>query len=417
MTSASGPLGDARPPATRPLTPARALAALAITQNIGYGTIFYSYATLNRAMTAEFGFETSAGFLVISVAMLLSGLCGAGFGRLLDRGDPARYMLWGSLVTGLLYVLLAAAPSYWVVAVAIVALQISGIAVLYSTSFPLLSRFPEAEARRAITRLSLIAGFASTLFWPLVIWGTETLGWRGLTAVYAGLHLGVALPLHLWMARQSLPAPRLAPVSASPETDRALRQRRFWPLAISFAATGFIGTVLMVHLVPLLEGLRMGAALYLATTAVGPAMVLARIVSAVFWPEVHPLKPAFVAALLFPFGIVLLLILPQPVAAGIGLCIAYGIAHGLFVIIGGTLPLAVFGPIGYGEILGRINRVRMVTGAFAPALFAYAQSGLGPNAALVLLVGIGGVGILCLIDLARQIQPGREGNPPSGALA
>lgn len=405
--------GDPR----RELTAGRALAALAITQNLGYGTIFYSYATLSRAMTAEFGYEPSAGFLVISVAMLLSGLCGAQFGRLLDRGDPARFMVWGSLVTGALYVLLALAPNYAVVAVAIVALQISGIAVLYNTSFPLLSRFPEAEARRAITRLSLIAGFASTLFWPLAIWGCATIGWRWTTGLYAGLHLLVALPLHLWMAGHRLPLPRLAGLGATADTQADARQRKFWPLAISFACTGFIGTVLMVHLVPLLEGLKMGNALYLATSAVGPAMVLARIVSAIFWPEVHPLKPALVAAVLFPLGIALLVIVPQPVAAGIGLCIAYGIAHGLFVIIGGTLPLSVFGPVGYGEILGRINRVRLVTGAFAPALFAYAEGGLGQGAALGLLIGIGGIGILCLLDLARLIRPGREGNPPSGALA
>ena len=397
------------------LTAKRALFALALTQNIGYGTIFYSYATLSQAMTAEFDLAPSAGFVVISIAMLFSGLCGARFGRMLDRGNPAGYMAGGSLLVGLIYLILGSAQAYWLVALAIVALQVVGIAVLYNTSFPLISRFRGAEAKNAITWLSLVAGFSSTLFWPVAIWGVEHLGWRGLCLVYAGLHLLLAAPAHGWLWRHK--APDI--FDNTRDIDRidadlplVSRQRLFLPIAISFACSGVIGTVLMVHLVPLLAGLQIGTTIFYATSSVGPAMVIARIVSAVFWPNAHPLWVALVAAILMPVAILFLAFGTPALLAAMGLCIAYGIAHGLQVIVSGTLPLAVFGREGYGEILGRINRMRLICTSFAPALFAFAEDAMGLPLTLGLLVVIGLGGVLALFDLARLLR-GARGKSPS----
>ncbi|MGO8610178.1 MFS transporter, partial [Rhizobium johnstonii] len=63
------------------------------------------------------------------------------------------------------------------------------------------------EARSAITALTLIGGFASTLCWPLSAFLVAHLGWRGTCFAYAGLHLAVTLPLFLVLIP---PAPPLA---------------------------------------------------------------------------------------------------------------------------------------------------------------------------------------------------------------
>ncbi len=74
------------------------------------------------------------------------------------------------------------------------------VAVLYDAAFATLAFFGRTEARRAIMQLTLIAGFASTIFWPLTGWLVEAIGWRHTYGGFALLHLLVALPLRRCIA-------------------------------------------------------------------------------------------------------------------------------------------------------------------------------------------------------------------------
>ena len=180
---------------------------LGISQIIGYGTIFYSYAIIAPSFAKAFGVDASLPFSVISVALLLSGFVSPFLGKLIDRRGAQRVMVLGSLLVGSIYILAAAAPSFAVLAGLFVLLQVIGVSVLYGASFPTLAQFGGDEARRAITQLTLIAGFASTLFWPLTGWLVQALDWRFILLIFAALHLGAALPVHVHLARHA-PKPR-----------------------------------------------------------------------------------------------------------------------------------------------------------------------------------------------------------------
>jgi len=67
---------------------------------------------------------------------------------------------------------------------------------LYEAAFATLVRIYRGDARRMITGITLIAGFASTVGWPVSALLEGWLGWRGACWVWSGLHLVVGLPLN-----------------------------------------------------------------------------------------------------------------------------------------------------------------------------------------------------------------------------
>lgn len=128
-----------------------------------------------------------------------------------------------------------------------------------------LTHHPDKGRRATLTHLTLIAGFASTIFWPLTGWLVEVLGWRSTYAAFAALHLLVALPLHAWIAARP-PEGALADAGQEarhefgPPLDGRAARLAFWALAVSFALSGVLSSGLAVHLVPVLQALELGAA-------------------------------------------------------------------------------------------------------------------------------------------------------------
>jgi MFS family permease len=378
---------------------------MGLTQIIGYGTIFYSYAIVAPAFAAEFGVSPEWPFTVISLALLVSGLASPFLGRQIDRHGAPRIMVLGSIAVGLVYALAAAAPHFAVLAALIVLLQVIAVAVLYGASFPTLAQFGGAGARRAITQLTLIAGFASTLFWPLTGWLVEVAGWRATFLIFAALHLIIALPIHRHIWRRA-PGRIDAPPPAYAGAGAAIVPRRFafWMVALSFGITGILSTALVVHLVPILGMSGLGENTYLVAMIVGPAMVLVRLGEALFWANLDPLVTTALAALCFPLSIALLISGLPIIVAGCLFALFYGFGHGLNVIVGGTLPLYLFGRDGYGELLGRLNAIRVVLSAGAPAAFSVALTLVGFGATMALGIAIGIAAIIPLLLLRQGLS-------------
>jgi hypothetical protein len=124
-----------------------------------------------------------------------------------------------------------------------------------------------------------------------------------------------------------------------------------------------------------------------AAALVGPAQVLARIAEFLLMRRVHPLVSARIAALLHPLGAAILAVVGAPAAAAFALC--YGAGNGLLTIARGTVPLAVFGPDGYGERTGLLGAPARAAQAFAPFLFGLMLDVMG-------LAAIGVSAALCL---------------------
>ncbi|MGQ0567059.1 MAG: MFS transporter [Gemmobacter sp.] len=398
------------------------IAALGVTQIVGYGALYYAYAVLAPFVAADLDVSQAALFAALSAGLLLGALTAPVFGRKLDRHGAAAVMAAGSAAVSVLLVLLAIAPGFGTFAALIVLIEVIGFTVLYDAAFAVLARHAPANPRAAITRLTLIAGFASTLFWPLTGWLAEVAGWRATYAIFAALTLGLALPLHLWIARRPVPAPTTAPQA---ETDRQARfrvsgtlaQRAFWQVGIGFALSGMALVAMGVHMVPILLARGLGDAAYAVGMAMGPAQVLIRIVDATLWRRLHPVTVALIASGAVPLAMACLLLPASPTVLGLMFAVLLGTGGGLSSIVRGSVPVSLFGVDGLGERLGRLAALRSLLGASAPFLFAAATAAIGMDRTLWLTIGIAAAGFAVIGWLWRDLRRDARLSTPAAAAA
>jgi hypothetical protein len=170
-------------------------------------------------------------------------------------------------------------------------------------------------------------------------------------------------------------------------------------LAAAFAAMAAVGSAISAHLPPLLVAVGATPVAALAAAAlVGPAQVAARLGEFVIVRRIHPLDSARLALTLFPLGAVLLLsggaVFVAPFA------ILYGCGNGLITIARGSVPLALFGPEGYGARLGLIAIPGRIAQALAPLAFALLMQA-SPSLAVIGFAGLCVLGLMCLLAIRR----------------
>ncbi|MGL5138333.1 MAG: MFS transporter, partial [Beijerinckiaceae bacterium] len=360
----------------------------------------------------EFGVSLPVMFAIMSAALLIGGFFAPMFGRQMDRRGAPVVMAAGSLACGLSFAALAFAPDIRVFAALIVLAEVISGAVLYDAAFATLVQARGAKAKTSITHLTLIAAFASTLFWPLTGWLTESFGWRNACLVFAALHIGVALPAHVWLraqvkaqagaaAREVALAGAVAP---APPIDEAFRRRAFIAVAVSFAIGGALISAIAMHLVPVLQALGLGASAYVASMFMGPAQMAIRLIDAVFWRGFHPVTVAIVSATAMPLAIAALVLGGSGFWVAAGFAVLFGVGQGLSSIVRGTVPLAIFGAEGFGARQGQLALIRTLLSAASPFVFSLGMATVGVQAALVSVAAIGLLALLPLLWLQAQVK-------------
>lgn len=144
-----------------------AISALGVTQIIGYGTLYYSFSILAPSIAAEFYVSVEWIYGFMSIALLAGGVIAPYSGALADRHGAARVLSFGSIGAAAALAICGLANNAWFFLVGVILLELASAFVLYATAFALLAQAAGPKAQRSITYLTLIAGFASTIFWPL----------------------------------------------------------------------------------------------------------------------------------------------------------------------------------------------------------------------------------------------------------
>ncbi|TPP09519.1 MFS transporter [Rhizobium glycinendophyticum] len=363
---------------------------LGVTMTIGYGTLYYSFSVLAPEIAGEFGWSRSFVFAVFSFGLLAGAVAAPIVGRLVDRLGARLVLCIGSVAAAVALALFALMQNVWHFALITLAAEFIALAVQYDAGFAALAQNHGREARAHITLVTLIAGFASTIYWPLLQWLLTVMTWRDIYFVLAAMNLLIALPIHL-----ALPMTRIdAAGIVKPVTDAAVdglpgeRTRQMVLMAVAFAAGGFVISAIGATLLVLMRDL--GYATGIATLAgslIGPSQVAARLVEYVRRNLFSPPLTALIAAAVMALGIALLagsLLIP---ATGFALAFAlfYGAGQGLTSIVRGVLPLHYFGVQGYGRTMGILSAVRIVVSAIAPVSVIWLNDVAGPAAALASL--------------------------------
>lgn len=384
------------------------VARLGTAQTLAWASSYYLPAMLAAPMARDLGVTTPTVFAAFSVALIVSALLGPFAGRGIDRHGGRPVLVGTNLLFAASLVGMALAQGPVGLFAAWVLMGVAMGSGLYEAAFATLVRLYGQGARGAITGITLIAGFASTVGWPLSAWMEVQWGWRGACAGWAALHLLVGVPLNGWLPRAGAAekayqpsaddpaAPTTEPaVSAPPTPTHPLRTTVL--LSFVFAVTWFTSTAMAAHLPRLLQasGTSLQAAVALAAL-VGPAQVAARLLEFGFLRRLHPLLSAQLAAAAHPVGAGLLMVLGGPAAAVF--TVLHGAGNGILTIAKGTLPLVLFGPAGYGARQGLMMVPARVAQAFAPVLFGMLLDSAGAAALwLTTLLGLAALGALWLL--------------------
>jgi len=425
-------------------------------QTLAWASSYYLPAVLAAPIAADLGTDASQVHFCFSVALLVAALFGPRAGRLIDRHGGRTVLPFTNALFALGLVLLAAAQG----GISLLgAWLVIGVAMgfgLYDAAFAALVCLYGAGARQAITGITLIAGFASTVGWPLSMAMQTAFGWRGALLGWALLHLSLGVLLNRRIPHPPLrdapcdpAAPLIQPPTPPPRTakaahaansaktsepaktadsvdtaDSAKTGTAYNPshgtalLVFAFAATGFAGTAMAAHLPTVLQA--SGASLALAVAAgalIGPAQVGARLLQFGPFGRVHPLWSAWLADLAHPLA-VLALMLVGPGAAMV-FALVHGLGTGTQTIARGTLPLALFGAAGYGERVGRLLALSRFTQALAPWLFGLALARWGEHA-LWITFALSLLALAALLPFRSALRSGksetqvRKADPRSG---
>jgi hypothetical protein len=321
-------------------------------------------------------------------------------------------MALGSVLGALFLTFTALAGNVWAFALAMCAVQIFSGLVLYDAAFTSIVQAGVPNSQSGIMYLTLIAGFASTLFWPLTSALDQALGWRNTLLIYAAMNIALCLPIHLWLARarnRSAVPTAQSTVEAVPDAaPQPLRPGHAMALMVlitaGFSLTGVTLSAILSQMVPMLQALGLGGLSLYVSTLFGPAQVVIRAVNIFFGANRHPLSVTLFALTLLPLALFILVLTAPNLLGAVVFAVLVGLASGLKSIVQGTLPLAIFGKKGYGTRLGLMSGVRFVLAALAPAGFAWTSDATGPRTAGLVFAAIGVVGVLCFVEVGRRMR-------------
>lgn len=331
----------------------------------------------------------SGGFLMWAILCPLAG-------TVVDQGRAGQAMRLAGLLGAGLLLIAAWSESIWIVCGALVLLGAPMAMTLYDPCFSVMLRRYGTEARRPITTVTLIAGFATLLTFPLVAGLVEAgLDWRRMLVIFAGLAVVAVIILP-----PDSGVPRSRHIRSEPA---AMGNTPTIAIGVAFGLIMFGHAVLLFQLpAHLLETSGQSFALALPMI-LGPAQIAGRLA----WEGVQGRFRLENAALgLFA----LILIPPLVLALGGGLMLAMvalvvqGACYGVHTILRPLLAAHWLPQIGIAQRLGVIAMIGLLMIAMAPAAGAWVAGafGFGGLLGLVLIADLAGLATLARLVLRTR---------------
>ena len=379
--------------------PWRLVLLMSVGQLVSWGTFYYGFSLFVEPMERELGWSRTDLTLALSGGLLVTGFSSVLVGGWIDRRGGFWPMTLGSLFGAALLVVWALNDSLPVFFLLWLGLGVVHSMTLYDPAFAVITANLGGQYRLGITTMTLIAGFASTVFMPATQVFIDWWGWRDTLLVLAGFNVLVGLFIHalllrgtrgsLTRARTDDPAPRVSP---PPSPLRlALRQKVFWLLALSLLSQSAAVTAVTFHIVPLLGERGLSTALVLLAIAlIGPAQVAGRLLLLVLGRRATTSVMGRVTVVLLPLSLLALLLVDGESVWLYVFVLLYGAGNGLMTIVRGASVVEFLGAEGFGAVNGALSMPATVARAIAPPLVALLWDLQGDyTMAIWLLTGLG----------------------------
>ena len=345
----------------------RTVSALGVAQIISWGSLFYTIAVLGSAMRRDLGISDVVLFGSFTAGLFLSGVASPLVGREIDARGGRSVLAAGSVLGALATAALAAAQGPVTMLAGWLLAGVAMSASLYDPAFATLHQVSGTSYRRAVTALTLFGGFASTVFWPLSQYLLDEIGWRQTFMVYAGLHLFVCLPLHLLLVPRRHAARPTAEAAHAQSVVRKGDGAVFAWLATALALAAFMGTAMAAHVIDLLTATGLSARdAVLVGSLIGPMQVAGRVMEFAFGRHLRALAVGTLAFALMAASLAVFTQVRGIWIVALAFAMIYGWSNGVMTIVRGTVPAELFGPRGYGALLGRLARPQFILKSSAP---------------------------------------------------
>jgi len=382
----------------------RAVPVLGATEIIAWGTLIYPPVLIVPIIAVERGWSLAFGMSGFSLALFTGGLVSPFVGRMIDERGGHVVMTAGLLLAAAVFMALIVAVHPIAYLAAWAMLGVAMAASLYDAAFASLTRVFGAMARRPLTAITLAGGFASTVSWPLTRLLVDLGGWRMALAGFACLTAAVAAPL-VFLA---LPRTRASDDPVEREIGGAIksvlppRGRPFVFVAAAFASYAFVPSALAAHMLAIFQRHDIAPATAVVIGMIfGPAQVMARVCELTIGRRLAPIAIALGALGLLLAALAMLGLFGVTVPTAALFALAFGTGNGLMTLARGNVPLSLFGPGGYGRMIGRIAGPSLVIQSAAPFTLAFVIDRSSDAVALAL------IGLFALFALVSLLSVNR----------
>ncbi|MDF5759351.1 MFS transporter [Spongiactinospora sp. TRM90649] len=370
------------------------VAALAVTQTTGYGVLYYAFSVFLVPMARDLHATNAQIAAALTLSVLIAAACAPRAGRWLDAHGGRGLMTVGSLLGAGAVLAWSQVTALWQLYLVFAAIGVACSMVLYEAAFAVIIAWHGGDARgraNGILALTIVAGFASSIFIPLTGLLVDAYGWRQALLILGAGYGALAAPLHAMVIRRR-PAASRTPGTAGQRAGlvkAAVRRRPFWLLVIAFTANGGAVATIAVLLVTYL--IHLGHSPVLAATLAGLLGVLSVTGRLITTGLQTRLPAALIAAAIFALQGVAALLLPVfgTTAAGvIGCVLLFGLGFGIASITLPHLLVARYGTAAYATLAGRI------------AVFSVADKALAPLGAVALAQAAGYTWVMSAVAMA-----------------
>ncbi|MHA7191264.1 MFS transporter [Arthrobacter sp. MDT2-16] len=390
--------------------PRGGLAAMCAAQTTSWGLLYYSLPVALVPISRDTGWSVPAMTAAFSAGLIVSAFAGVRVGRTLDRTGPRLVMTLGSVIGVVALLLVGTAPTFAVFAAAWLVAGFGQAAVFYQPAFVVITRWYGPHRVRALTTLTLVAGFASTIFAPLTAALIDALGWRTAYLVLAGVLGVVTIPLHWFFLNAHWSSAPASNAGAEPPQDaRAVsRSRPFRLLQVTMALSTLALFAVTFNLIALFleRGLSYGSAA-VAFGLIGVGQVIGRLAYSALPAETPAVTRTVVLTAAGAASVWALALIPGPAALLVVVAVMAGMVRGCNTLLQATAVADRWGTRDHGSLQGVFAAPVTIVGALAPAAGPALASLLGGYPAMAAAMAV-----LATIGVVTASRTGPARHPP-----
>jgi predicted MFS family arabinose efflux permease len=380
----------------------RIVGVLAVTETVSWGILYYAFSVFMVPMQRDLGVSTATVSGAFSVALVVMGVSALAVGRWLDRHGGRGLMSWGSVLAVAVVASWSQVQETWQLYVVFAGLGVAGSMVLYEPAFAVVVRWFDRRRARALLVITVVAGFASTIFVPTAAALEHALGWRDALLVLAGVLAVTTVLPHALVLRRDPADLGLAPdgdgpprVEAAPAADglgATVRdmwaEPRFRWLTLAFALHTLAVIGVSVHLFPFLREQGHPTAFAAAATgALGALSVTGRLVVTGLFARIRTDRVTSGVFAVQAAAAVVLLAAPSSATAAVVFVVLFGLGFGVGTIARPALVVEAYGVARFATVSALMGLALAAAKVAGPVSVGASRTATGSyDGALVALV-------------------------------